>query len=194
MRPKEFDPEEALEGALSQFWSKGYGATNLPDLLDAMKLGRASFYNAYGSKRAAFLRSLDLYFVLVEQRLSKVVSEAADAREAIGAVIDTILALAQDQGRWRGCLIGNSALELAPHDREVADRLAIGIRALRTVFQKALERGRTRPNHRDTGESEGVALLLVAGAQGLLVLAKSGISADELAVARNALVASIDTS
>ncbi len=36
-RPSQFDREEALEKAMEAFWAKGYQATSVQDLLDAMR-------------------------------------------------------------------------------------------------------------------------------------------------------------
>nr|MDQ3318315.1 TetR/AcrR family transcriptional regulator [Actinomycetota bacterium] len=44
-RTKEFRPEVALDAAMHLFWRKGYGATSMRDLLDAMCIGRGSFYD-----------------------------------------------------------------------------------------------------------------------------------------------------
>ncbi len=60
-RPREFDIEEAVEGAMQIFWRQGYGATNLPDLLTAMGLTRGSFYKAFKDKRAVYLAALQRY-------------------------------------------------------------------------------------------------------------------------------------
>ena len=60
-RPREFDFDEAVEGAMQIFWRQGYHATNLPDLLKAMGLTRGSFYKAFGDKRRAYLEALSRY-------------------------------------------------------------------------------------------------------------------------------------
>jgi len=65
MRRKGFDTDEALLAALSSFWEWGFEGTNMPELLESMKLGRASFYNAFVSKREVFLKCL----LFVEPRL-----------------------------------------------------------------------------------------------------------------------------
>ena len=70
MRSKTFEPDEVVVGALSAFWQRGFERTNMPDLLDSMGVGRASFYNAFGSKRDVFLRTLILYFETVDTHLT----------------------------------------------------------------------------------------------------------------------------
>jgi TetR/AcrR family transcriptional repressor of nem operon len=57
----QFDPGQALASAMSLFWRKGYEATSLQDLLKATGLSKSSLYQTFGSKRALFERSLDLY-------------------------------------------------------------------------------------------------------------------------------------
>src|SRR6201997_608555 len=60
-RPRSFDVEGAVERAMGVFWSRGYHATALPDLLRATKLSRGSLYAAFGDKHSLFLRALDRY-------------------------------------------------------------------------------------------------------------------------------------
>ena len=60
-RLKAFDETRALDAAVDCFWSRGYEATSIRDLADAMRIGGASLYNAYGDKRALFARSLQRY-------------------------------------------------------------------------------------------------------------------------------------
>jgi TetR/AcrR family transcriptional repressor of nem operon len=60
-RPRSFDTEAAVERAMGVFWSRGYHATALPDLLRATKLSRGSLYAAFGDKHSLFLRALDRY-------------------------------------------------------------------------------------------------------------------------------------
>ena len=60
-RPREFDEDVALEAAMRRFWADGFAATSVRDLGDAMGLGQASVYNAFGDKRALFTQCLDRY-------------------------------------------------------------------------------------------------------------------------------------
>src|SRR3954453_6420155 len=60
-RPREFEEGIAIEVAMQRFWAAGYAATSVRDLGNAMGLGQASVYNAFGDKRSLFTRCLDLY-------------------------------------------------------------------------------------------------------------------------------------
>jgi len=195
MRNKTFDPDEALLGALSAFWQRGFETTNMPELLDSMGVGRASFYNAFNSKRDVFLKSLDLYFATVEGHLAALIANARDRHAAVAALIDGVLVVARSTEAnatgWRGCLIGNTALELGANDREIVDRLKIGVEVLRAQFKKALSLPSADGTKRADLEIDCSALHLVASVQGLLVLAKSGLAEADIKIARAAMLATI---
>ena len=49
-RPKQFDPDHALEMAMHVFWRQGYKATSIEDLAGAMGINRFSLYDTFGDK------------------------------------------------------------------------------------------------------------------------------------------------
>ena len=195
MRNKTFDPDEALLGALSAFWQDGFERTSMPKLLDSMGIGRASFYNAFDSKRDVFIKSLDLYLENVGAHLSRLIADAKDSDCAVAALIDGVLGVANRAGRsttdWRGCLIGNTALELGTVDQEIVDRLRLGVEVLRGQFKRALALPSATGTKRPDFEIDQSALHLVASVQGLLVLAKSGLPEADIKTARAAMLATI---
>jgi AcrR family transcriptional regulator len=60
-RARAFDADEALDRAMTVFWSKGYEGTSLADLTEAMGINRPSLYAAYGNKQELFRRALERY-------------------------------------------------------------------------------------------------------------------------------------
>ena len=60
-RPKEFDPEDALDKAMQQFWAKGYHDTSIRDLVDRTGVNYYGLYAAFENKRGLFLAALDRY-------------------------------------------------------------------------------------------------------------------------------------
>jgi len=123
-RPLEFDPEAALEAAMQLFWTRGFEATSLQDLLDSMGIARSSFYQAFGSKQEVFLRGVERYRDWLAGELRRSM-ESADS--GLDFIEDTLKSVAGDtkcaDGR-RGCLVFNSAAEFGQRDPEVAGRVA----------------------------------------------------------------------
>jgi TetR/AcrR family transcriptional regulator, transcriptional repressor for nem operon len=114
--------EDAIEGAMQIFWEKGYGATNLPDLLEAMMLTKGSFYKAFGDKRSIYLEALKRYDRL---HIGAAAAMLQDTNTRNGK--SRLLALFRDnlngntpREERRGCLMCNAMVELGPNDAEVA--------------------------------------------------------------------------
>ena len=64
---KQFDIDEALQRAGETFWEKGYDATSMQDLMNAMGIQKGSFYGTYGSKKAdRVLRAVPLERLMIE--------------------------------------------------------------------------------------------------------------------------------
>src|SRR3712207_4819608 len=113
-RTKEFEPRDALDAATELFWRRGYGATTMRDLLDAMCIGRGSFYDTFGDKHALFLAALDRF----EEVRTAWVGEVLEGSglDGVDEVFRrTVDGLVEFEPR-RGCLMANTAVELAPHD------------------------------------------------------------------------------
>jgi len=138
-RPREFELDEAIEGAMQIFWRLGYGATSLPDLLDAMGLTRGSFYKAFGDKRAVYLLALERY---ENQYISKGAASLKDTTS--GSPLERIIGLfersfaAENIQEKKGCLMCNAAIELAPSDAIVASLVRRMTEKMQTAFNDAL--------------------------------------------------------
>ena len=170
----------------------------MPELLDAMGLGKASFYNAFASKHAVFLTVLDRYFSAVDLVLARALEGVKHRDEAVARLLDAILTVARDpEGRtvgWRGCLIGNTALEMGAHDETVRDRLNRGVRLLRRHFATALSLADSDGRVLPESAVSALALHAVAGIQGILVLAKAGMLEEEIRAARQTLLLTLHAS
>ncbi|SHM86829.1 transcriptional regulator, TetR family [Chitinophaga jiangningensis] len=56
-----FNEEQAVQKAMEVFWRKGYTATSMRDLTDAMQINSSSLYNTIGDKQELFKRCLHRY-------------------------------------------------------------------------------------------------------------------------------------
>lgn len=74
-RPRKFDENIALDGAVRLFMVKGYAAASLDDLSDAMGINRPSMYNAFGNKQAIFMQSVEHYFKKISAPLAQALEQ-----------------------------------------------------------------------------------------------------------------------
>jgi len=171
-RPKAFDRDKALLAAMQVFWVKGYEATSLEDLLAAMAIGRQSLYDTFGDKRALFMEALARYRDLVDAYLRGCLADAPTVKAAFRRLFMQVVDEPQAHQR-RGCLLVNSAVELAPHHPAAAKLVVAYQRATERLFRRGLELARERgelPADRDT---RALARYLVSALQGLRVMAKA---------------------
>src|SRR5882757_5400824 len=82
-RPREFDRDAALEAAMLLFWRKGFAATSMNDLCDAMGLRSPSLYAAFDSKEALYLEALEHYVRTQGSPVWDRLAEGATARAGI---------------------------------------------------------------------------------------------------------------
>jgi TetR/AcrR family transcriptional repressor of nem operon len=174
-RPREFAEEAVLDAAASLFWSQGYEATSMSDIVRATGLGRQSVYNAFGDKRAIFLRALDRYR---DRALSAFLVQLEGDDVDLAQVRAALLRLARGQARGerRACLLLNSAMELGRDDDDVRTRTQDHMRRLRRAFQLAVERAQRRGAIDTARDARAAAESLVAVTLGLHLMAKAGAS------------------
>jgi TetR/AcrR family transcriptional regulator, transcriptional repressor for nem operon len=118
------------------FWAAGYAATSVRDLGDATGLGAASLYNAFGDKRTLFTQCLDRYLdANMRARITRV-EKTLPPRQAIATFLTEIVERSLESRL--GCLLANAALEVAPHDPDIADVVAERMGELETFFRRCV--------------------------------------------------------
>src|SRR5947207_8429451 len=119
-RPKQFDPDEAMQEAMEAFWERGYAATSVNDLLDEMGLNRGSLYGTFGDKKQLFLAALDKYYEQRMEDFHRLLDEPPSAKTALRNLLEFVADDCIAETGKRGCLAAKAAMELAPHDKDVA--------------------------------------------------------------------------
>jgi TetR/AcrR family transcriptional regulator, transcriptional repressor for nem operon len=187
-RTKEFDPGAVLERALDLFWTKGYEATSMADLVEHLGIGRASLYATYGSKRDLYLKALDCY----SRRGSgpvEIVSQPGAVLPAVRQLIDYYISLAARERPNRGCMIANAAVESGTSDPEVSRVVARNWNAIEGALMSALMRARAQGELAADKDPQALAQLLLVFLQGMVVVGKGDPDLDRLQAAGDQLLA-----
>jgi len=173
-RPRQFDPDDVLDRSMREFWERGYRETSVDDLVGVTGVNPGSLYHAFpGGKRGLFLQALDRYSKLV-------VPEKLGALESAGASVGELRAyfdglvddLTTREGRM-GCLMVNSAMELATEDSEVGAVVRGHMARLERNAERALRNARRRGEIPDTVDPRAKAMQLMATGMGLMVVGKT---------------------
>jgi TetR/AcrR family transcriptional regulator, transcriptional repressor for nem operon len=172
-RPRNFDVDAAVERAMDVFWSRGYHAAALPDLLRATGLSRGSLYAAFGDKHSLFLRALDRY---IADALTRMDIEFDPRKEPIAGLRDYLAGYVDRtsgaKGR-RGCLLVATAMELAGQDAEVGRRVGSFFKAMEARVADALSRAEMAGRLADGVEPASAARIFVCFVEGLRVTGKT---------------------
>ena len=172
-RPREFEHDVVLDRAMRTFWSRGYAATSVQDLVDRMGIQRGSLYATFGDKRALFFAAMDRYDRVVTAKLLAVLNEPASGTDAIRRFFRLKVELAVEAGRPRGCLVTNSVTELASRDRGTATRVGAVLTKIEAAFQRAVIRAQKAGEIDPARNPRALARFLTSSAQGLSVMAKT---------------------
>jgi len=179
-RPRSFDRDEALEGAIAVFWEHGYDATSIALLTGALGIGAPSLYAAFGEKRALFFEALDRYLRTYGAFTERALAGEPDARGAVERLLREAAAAYTRPDRPRGCLLITAATNCSPQSADIAARLrelrAAGARALEDKIAAAARAG-ARPARTD---AHALATFYAAVLQGMSAQARDGAERTDL--------------
>lgn len=172
-RPREFDEAAVLDAAVQCFWSRGYEATSIRDLAESMGITGASLYNAFGDKRSLYQQALDRYVAQSFGDRVRRFETNLPPREAIEAFFGEIIDRSVRDKERKGCMLVNSALEVAPHDPEF-QRIIVGVlHQVQAFFRRCVEAGQADGTISTAHSPEEMARMLLALLVGLRVLARA---------------------
>jgi len=141
-RPSIFDEEKVLDKATDLFWTRGYEATSLDDLLAAMKMGKSSFYHAFGSKKELFEKVMDRF---VNDAMQRLVADLPTHPHPIERIKDFFREIAgSDPARHKkGCFMGNTVVELTNNDKSLCSRAIRRLERMEEFFLLYIRKAQT---------------------------------------------------
>ncbi|MDF1847751.1 MAG: TetR/AcrR family transcriptional regulator [Parvibaculaceae bacterium] len=175
-RKQEFDPVDATSKAMHLFWAKGYYDTSIRDLVAATGVNYYGLYNVFDDKRGLFLAALDRYRATVTTQILASLTETTSPLTGIQNAFDRAYDLMKPTRGHAGCFMCNTAIELAPHDTEAAQKVQAHLKQLKLGFQAALERAQEAGELSGNADPKSLGEYLATTAYSLGMLVRAGMS------------------
>ncbi|MGO4716940.1 TetR/AcrR family transcriptional regulator [Bradyrhizobium sp. 2TAF24] len=172
-RPREFDIDAALDKAVRVFRERGYHATSIGDLSDAMELAAGSIYKAFKDKRAVFLAAFDRYSALRSAQVRAAADDGQTGHDRLRRVLASYLEASQGIEGRRGCLVVGSTIELAALDAEVAARVSVALKANEALLAGLIREGQADGSIPAHVDPDATARLMICMTQGMRVVGKA---------------------
>lgn len=170
---KNFEVDQTLNKAMRLFWSRGYEATSMQDLVQGMGINRGSLYDTFGDKRRLFIAALHRYDEQCRKARLAALERNHSPKAAIRSLFQGWIDLVLTDPSHSGCFLTNTAVELSVHDSEIGKIVATSQKETEQFFQRLISKGQTAGEIRQDLNPVQTARLLLAQLIGLLVLARS---------------------
>lgn len=191
-RPREFNMDEVMDKAVRVFSERGFHATSITDLEQAMELTAGSIYKAFRDKRAIFLAALDHQSARRTVELMHVVDAVRTGREKLYRVSMFYADMSCGASGQLGCLIVGTAVELATLDPEIAARIVASMKRREKLLTDLIELGQTDGSISKTIDVKATARFLLCLFQGLRVVGKTSPKRTEMIAAVDVALKTLD--
>lgn len=189
-RPRRFDREAALRGAMRIFWQKGFATTSMNDLCETMGIRSPSLYAAFSSKESLYLEALNHYVMTIGNAVWAKLEGKSTARAGVEDFLRVAAeALPESNSGPAGCMSTLAGIGDAWPDAiaEVAREIRLScLRHLRARLDIAVADGELPSSI----EVDRLSRFYFGVFEGMAVQAKDGASRDDLlGIAETALAA-----
>ena len=168
-----FDVEETLRKAGETFWTNGYEATSMSDLLTAMGIQKGSFYNTYGSKKDVYLKALEQY---ANARFADFSNRVAGQgpKQALTSLLQIVADECLSRNGHKGCMVINCALELAHEDTAAQRSVQRSFDTHEQAYADLITAGQAAGELDASLDASATAKAMLAIVIGMRVMSRSG--------------------
>jgi TetR/AcrR family transcriptional repressor of nem operon len=181
-RVKAFNRDQALKRALELFQARGYEATSIQDLVDAMGIGRQSLYDTFGDKDALYREALNRYIAEGSRSVLVALESPLPLRRAVSVVLDGVVAHLADPD-CRPCFIAHASLDRARVDGWTAQCVRNGLQDCLGLWEHRFRRAQAEGDLGAHHDSRALGLVFQSTIYGLQVSALAGVTRPDLEAA-----------
>jgi AcrR family transcriptional regulator len=162
---------------MAVFWSHGFEAASMADLVAATGLNKPSLYAAFGDKAQLFQRALERYAQTQAEPHLRALEREPDLRAAIAGFLGSMADVLADPARPGGCLLVNATAACGTGD--LPSSVEAAVHRAHALTGEAIRRRLAqaeRMGQLPAGTSlEGLTDFLLTVVAGMAVRAKAGM-------------------
>ena len=173
-RPISFDPDAALERAVDLFWTRGYQALSVDDIVRETGLNRHSLYARFGNKFGLLQAALDRYCDITVANLRAAITVPGTPRQRIEGLFRLRL---ENNGHpfWErmlrhGCFGVRTVSELREEHPELLELNTVFSRAIEGLLVPIIRDGQEAGDFRRDRSAEDLGRVLAVGFMAPLML------------------------
>lgn len=175
-RPREFDPDKALQVAVDVFWEKGYFDASVDEVVRRSGVAKYGIYGTFGTKDELFKKVLERYAEDRKNGIQRVLQQENAALPELKKFFNDAVVLMTSQKNQYGCLLCNTAMEVGSVNPEIQAIVNGFFRNLTRAIRRCLTRAVDRGQLDQSMDKAEVAAYLTNEFRTALMLARCGES------------------
>lgn len=181
-RNARYDRQTALDKAVHLFWERGYYATSMKQIEQALDMRPGSIYATFGSKDRLFSEALDAYVEKGNSVLGGLLTEQGLIIDALQDYLRNIAVACQPGSPEpsRACMLVKTLLETSYTHSSMADQADGLLYGIEQSIAKALKRAREQGELKPDTDCERLARLVQAQIMGLRAFAQRETSMQQV--------------
>lgn len=169
--------QRLVKTAFSLMFSHGYNAVGVQEICQQAGVNKGSFYYFFPSKRHLALAVLEFFWEMYQRRfLESAFAEDVSLNERFRRFFELTCQpqglLVDEEGRFRGCPLGNFALELSMQDEAIRQKLQAIFQEWTHYFERILSQAVSSGELPEI-DTQATAQAILAYYEGTLMLAKT---------------------
>lgn len=173
-RAPRFDRQVSLDKAVELFWSRGYHASSMKHIEQALDMRPGSLYATFGNKSGLFAEALDTYAGRMGNELRQIMERS---NGIVDGLKNYLLSFAQpcQQDRpapTQACMLVKTLLEVNQEDEALQAKVNAMLAAIEAGLSATLEQAKAAGELRPDVDCPRLARLLQAQIMGLRTFAE----------------------
>ncbi|WP_439859144.1 TetR/AcrR family transcriptional regulator [Pseudomonas sp. MBLB4136] len=184
-RTSRYDRQTALDKAVLLFWQRGYFATSMKQIEEALDMRPGSLYATFGSKSGLFGEALDEYSRQMAEELAAHLADQPTLVAGLQSYLRAVarLCLAAEPPPARACMLVKTLLEVNDQEPALQQQVNLILQGVEVRFAELLRLAQQAGELRPEVDCQRLARLLQAQLIGLRAFAQRDVPArhiDEL--------------